>query len=287
MKLSHFQILKVVSDTGSFSAAAATLGCTQSNVSHAIASIEKYVGRKLLIRSRNGCQPMDGSIEIILKGRQLLEILDEMRETKKSVTGLVRIGCFRSVGANLLAPVLSAASAENPNIQFDVFDDTEEQESIRERLTQNQLDIAISSDIDDKRFVSRPFMVDPYVLLLPPGYHGDDIDSYQQLQGLNYIQHTSTCSRSVMQELKSNGFKNPTFRSMANAHNVTALVSAGSGFSILPRLAIAPNHHNCKIMALPTAIQRHFFLITRPASLRSSATNAVLKHVLDWQKSRN
>ncbi|MBJ7309597.1 LysR family transcriptional regulator [Rugamonas sp. CCM 8940] len=286
MKLSHFQILKVVSDTGSFSAAAAILGCTQSNVSHAIATIEKYVGRKLLVRSRSGCQPADGSIEIILKGHQLLEILDGMRQPSDDVSGLVRLGCFRSVGANLLTQVLSAVFLEHPNIQFDVFDDTEEEDGIRERLLHNLLDIAISCDIDDKRFVSKPFMVDPYMLLLPPSFEGD-VDCYSQLRGLHYIQHASTCSRSVMQQLKSHGFENNTFRSMANAHNVAALVDAGAGFSILPRLAIAPFQQRCRLLKLPTPVERHFYLISRPASLRSGAVNAVLKHVQNWRGDGN
>ncbi|MCO8162068.1 LysR family transcriptional regulator [Pseudomonas sp. 21LCFQ02] len=55
MKTHFFKIVQTVAQHGSFSEAAAILGCSQSNISYAIKEVEDYFEKRLFIRSRTGC----------------------------------------------------------------------------------------------------------------------------------------------------------------------------------------------------------------------------------------
>lgn len=56
MKTQFFKIVQTVAQHGSFSEAAAILGCSQSNISYAIKEVEDYFERRLFVRSRTGCK---------------------------------------------------------------------------------------------------------------------------------------------------------------------------------------------------------------------------------------
>ncbi|EKN47033.1 MULTISPECIES: helix-turn-helix domain-containing protein [Pseudomonas syringae group] len=55
MKTHFFKIVQTVAQHGSFSEAAAILGCSQSNISYAIKEVEDFFEKRLFIRSRSGC----------------------------------------------------------------------------------------------------------------------------------------------------------------------------------------------------------------------------------------
>jgi DNA-binding transcriptional LysR family regulator len=55
MKTHFFKVVQTVAAHGSFSEAAAILGCSQSNISYAIKEVEDYFNKRLFIRSRAGC----------------------------------------------------------------------------------------------------------------------------------------------------------------------------------------------------------------------------------------
>lgn len=55
MRTHFFKVVQTVATHGSFSEAAAILGCSQSNISYAIKEVEDYFNKRLFIRSRAGC----------------------------------------------------------------------------------------------------------------------------------------------------------------------------------------------------------------------------------------
>lgn len=56
----ELRVLVAVADTGGFSAAAGTLGMTQSAVSHSVRGSERKIGAVLFERGRAGCPPHPG-----------------------------------------------------------------------------------------------------------------------------------------------------------------------------------------------------------------------------------
>jgi DNA-binding transcriptional LysR family regulator len=108
---SGLRVLREVAQAGSFSAAALSLGYTQSAVSRQVAALEAVSGRRLFDRSRHG-------VTLTPAGTRLLErairILDELDAAMHDVAGEplavgpVRLGAFATAAAGLVPKALAS-----------------------------------------------------------------------------------------------------------------------------------------------------------------------------------
>lgn len=83
MKISQLKALLAIVRTGSFSAAAADLGCTQSNISHTVNEAEKAWGIRLFVRTRQGCKPTPDGVEALRRVTSIVDIFEELTDKKK------------------------------------------------------------------------------------------------------------------------------------------------------------------------------------------------------------
>ncbi|MGZ4239529.1 MAG: LysR family transcriptional regulator [Solirubrobacteraceae bacterium] len=108
---SGLRILREVAQAGSFSAAAQSLGYTQSAVSRQVAALEVAAGRRLFDRSRTG-------VTLTPPGARLLStavrVLDELDVARRKLTGEtetvmrpVRLGAFATAAAGLIPAALA------------------------------------------------------------------------------------------------------------------------------------------------------------------------------------
>lgn len=105
------RVLREVAQTGSFSAAAVSLGYTQSAVSRQVAALEAAVARRLFDRGRQG-------VTLTPAGRRLLRsavrVLDELESARLELAGEqtdggpVRLGAFPAAAAGLVPRALGA-----------------------------------------------------------------------------------------------------------------------------------------------------------------------------------
>ena len=114
-------VLKV-KEVGSFTKAAELLGVTQPALSQMVASLERELGMKLLLRSRHGATLTD-------EGQRLLPLMEEtlmhyrkMRERADEIRGLaagvVRIGTVSSVSCHWLPGIIQAFWQRYPQIDI-------------------------------------------------------------------------------------------------------------------------------------------------------------------------
>jgi DNA-binding transcriptional LysR family regulator len=112
---SALRVLREVAQLGSFSAAARTLGYTQSAVSRQVAALEAVAGRRLFDRSRDG-------VTLTAAGARLLpravRILDELDAAAREAAGAeiaggpVRVGAFATAAAGLVPKALASLPRE-------------------------------------------------------------------------------------------------------------------------------------------------------------------------------
>jgi DNA-binding transcriptional LysR family regulator len=105
------RVLREVAQTGSFSAAAASLGYTQSAVSRQVAALEAAAGRRLFERGRHG-------VALTVAGSRLLtsavRALDELDSARRELAGEqsdgrpVRLGAFPTAVAGLVPRALAS-----------------------------------------------------------------------------------------------------------------------------------------------------------------------------------
>jgi len=83
-----------VSDTHSFSAAAARLNVTQSTVSHQIARLEEHLGKQLFERTTRNCRITADGRDLVPYAARVLQSVDEMEQNFKPqlISGTVVIG---------------------------------------------------------------------------------------------------------------------------------------------------------------------------------------------------
>ncbi|MFI6171178.1 LysR family transcriptional regulator [Nocardia sp. NPDC051052] len=119
VSLTALRVFRAVAEQGTFTAAAGTLGYTQSAVSRQIATIERVAGAALLERHREGVK-LTAAGHLVL--RRATAVLDQIDATARELSGLpahtatVRVGWFPSAGAALLPKAIAALRQSHPGI---------------------------------------------------------------------------------------------------------------------------------------------------------------------------
>lgn len=109
------RVLREVAQSGSFSAAARSLGYTQSAVSRQVAALEAVAGRRLFDRRRDGVRLTAAGARLLPRAVQILAELDlAVREAAgpKAAAGPVRLGAFATAAAGLVPKALAPLAPE-------------------------------------------------------------------------------------------------------------------------------------------------------------------------------
>ncbi|MER5450947.1 LysR family transcriptional regulator [Streptomyces sp. NPDC002766] len=120
VSLTALRVFRAVAEQGTFTAAAVSLGYTQSAVSRQIAAIERAAGAELLQRRRDGVR-LTSAGRVVM--RRATVVLDEIDATARELSGLpgqggtVRLGWFPSAGAVLVPRALAALRRTDPGLQ--------------------------------------------------------------------------------------------------------------------------------------------------------------------------
>ncbi|MFB7112056.1 LysR family transcriptional regulator [Streptomyces sp. NPDC056291] len=119
VSLTALRVFRAVVEQGTFTAAAAALGYTQSAVSRQIASIERTAGAELLERRRDGVR-LTAAGRVVM--RRATVVLDEIDATARELSGLpepggtVRLGWVPSAGTTVVPYALAALRRSDPNV---------------------------------------------------------------------------------------------------------------------------------------------------------------------------
>jgi DNA-binding transcriptional LysR family regulator len=109
------RVLREVAQAGSFSAAAQSLGYTQSAVSRQVAALEAVAGRRLFDRSRHGVTLTPAGTRLLSRA---VRVLDELDGARRELGGEmlaarpVRLGAFATAAAGLVPRALATLPAE-------------------------------------------------------------------------------------------------------------------------------------------------------------------------------
>jgi DNA-binding transcriptional LysR family regulator len=143
LSLTALRILREIAERGSFSAAAAATGYTQSAVSRQAASLETAVGRPLFERRHDGVRLTAAGMTLLHRAARAL---DELAAAERELNGgppmrvLVRLGAFTSAGA-WLVPRVAAAVRALPEVEL--VTQTGSSRSLIRALRAGSLDLAV------------------------------------------------------------------------------------------------------------------------------------------------
>jgi DNA-binding transcriptional LysR family regulator len=119
VSLVGLRVVREVAERGTFSAAAMSLGYTQSAVSRQVAAVERVAGSPLFERRRSGVHLTPTGRVILRHAATVLDALDAADRELRGLpaeTGTVRLGIFPAAGAVLLPAALTVLRRTHPGI---------------------------------------------------------------------------------------------------------------------------------------------------------------------------
>jgi len=162
--------LVAVADDGSFRAAAARLGYTQSAISHQIALLERALGSALFVRpGGRGAVSLTAAGEVAYHhARRALAALAslevEVRATQRGERESLHIGVFQTAAAELVPPALRALGERHPAVEI-VLVEIERGDEI-DALARGRLDVAFVLNPEPLDAIEAiPLLEDPWVIL--------------------------------------------------------------------------------------------------------------------------
>src|SRR5580658_10237995 len=143
MELKHLQALLGIADTGSFSAAALTIGTVQSNVSAHVARLERELDVQLVDRA-SGRLTDEGDV-VVERARRIMSELDalvaDVTALRQEVVGTVRLGMIGTTGRWLIPQLFDLLRVRHPHVHLNVAEGSSTQLELL--LASGQLDLAV------------------------------------------------------------------------------------------------------------------------------------------------
>lgn len=127
LSLRQLELFCAAAEHGSFAAAAQALFLTPNAVALAVRELESTVGAQLCVRHRSRGVTLTPSGAHLLDGaRQLLRDADELYQSLGSLDGPLRgpvsVGCYSTLAATVLPPLMHGFSAAHPSLDLSIRD---------------------------------------------------------------------------------------------------------------------------------------------------------------------
>lgn len=290
----HLRVLRAVTRTGSFSAAARELGCTQPAVSQQMKALEAAAGTPLLVRTGRETRPTEAGEALVRHATGILAGLTAAEEEVAALAGLragrVRLVSFPSGSSTLVPTAVAAMRADHPGTRVSLVE-AEPPRSV-EMLRAGDCEIALAfrydavpgehvpaEDWEADDLVVRPLLTDRLVGLVPEGHPFADAEEVGigTLAEEPWIAGCPRCRRHLVQVCEAAGFTPRIDFATDDYPAVVGLVGAGLGVAVLPELAVeSVRPRGTRAVRVVPAVQREVVALTLPDLARVPAVAAML-----------
>ncbi|MER8237098.1 LysR family transcriptional regulator [Streptomyces sp. NPDC101490] len=285
----HLRVLRAVAATGSFSAAARELGCTQPAVSQQMKALEASAGTPLLIRAAREMRLTQAGEVLVRHASGILAGLTAAEEEVAAIAGLragrVRLVSFPSGSSTLVPTALAALRAAHPGTRVSLVE-AEPPRSV-EMLREGDCDVALAfrygtgqAEWDD--LVVRPILADRLVGLVPEGHRlaGAGSVGIAELADESWIAGCPRCRRQLVDVCEEAGFTPRIDFATDDYPAVVGLVGAGLGVAVLPELAIeSVRPKGARTVTVEPAVEREIVALTLPDLAQVPAVAATLEEL--------
>jgi len=289
LNLERLRTLHAVATHGSLIAAAQALNVTTSAVSQALSKLEEEVGERLLERRGRSVGLTDAATLLSDHAARALSMLAEaeaeLDARKGLVAGQLTLGAFATAVRGLAPAVLRRMHLAYPDLQVTLHE-MEASDSIP-LLERGGLDLVVAQDWVNaplglpEGLAKAPLLDDVADIALPRGHRlaGRRTIALEDLAGEPWITWPlgSICHDWLMQTLRRHGH-DPLVRHTALEYATQlALVAAGLGAAVLPRLGRGPVPSGVRIVSVTPTLHRHVYAIWRADASRRTAITAAVK----------
>ncbi|SDJ76257.1 LysR family transcriptional regulator [Streptomyces indicus] len=289
LDLGRLRALHAVSVHGSVAAAAAALGYTPSAVSQQITKLERETRSKLLERRGRGVALTEEALHLAAAAQELLAIVERaettLEERRGKPTGLLTIGAFATAARGLLPGVLATLAREHPGL--DVRMNEVDPHLSVDLVARGMLDLAVAHDWDIAPLpapegVEQAVIGDDRCDLLVSEHHPLAARASvrrAELGGERWICQPpgTVCHDWLVRTLRAAGCEPDLAHQAAEYHTQLALVAAGLGVALVPRLGRGPLPAGVRAVPIEPVPVRRLYALWRPGAARRPAITATVR----------
>lgn len=263
---------------GTVSAAAESLGYSQSAVSHQLAALSRATGAVLLTRAGRGVRLTEEGRALAARGREVIDLLERTEREAVAMAhaeeGRILLAAFPSAVASLVPGILAVVSRRHPGLEIELVD-AEPPEAL-DSLRRGRVDAALSfSYIDDDagEDLETVRLLDDVLYLVTHPLGIEDIADGAQCR---WVTGCARCHEQLIAVGRANGFTPETAYASDDYVAVQALVAAGVGAALLPGMALSAYRHRA-VRVRPLAEEhRRIEIVTRAERPRPAVIDVLV-----------
>ncbi len=289
MNISKYKALLTAVDMGSLSAAAQSLGYTQSGLTHMMNGIEDEFGFSILQRGYYGIKLTPAGERIIPKIRQLVAceeaLAAEVDLVKSYGDDVIRIGAFSSMAGTWLPAIMEKFSSEFPDITVNIQTGTVAE--LYGGLDEGRYDICFGTKNLKYDFKWVPLQNDRFNAILPKDYPIDskefDISRFNGtkflMPGLGFDDDIGA----VFNEWNVKPFVTPTY---VDDPAIISMVEHGLGVSMLSDLIIQGRSESVCVLPIVPEVSRTLTIATKADKVMTLPLKRLVAITKDFAKTK-
>ena len=286
MNISKFKVLLTAVDMGSFSAAAAKLGYTQSGLTHMMNALEDELGFSLLQRGYFGVKLTPGGERIIPTIRQLVACEDalenEIELVKSYGDNVIRIGAYSSMAATILPVIVERLSAEFADVTVNIQTGTVTE--LYGGLDEGRFDVCFCTKKTRYDFKWTVLGNDPFYAILPKDYPAGEDFPVSGFNGTKFLMPGLGFDDeigAVFNEYGVKPFVTPTY---VDDPAIISMVEHGLGISMLSRLILVGHRADIKMLPVVPEVSRTLAVAVRQDKVLGAPLKRLLAITKDFTK---
>jgi DNA-binding transcriptional LysR family regulator len=292
-ELKQLKILLAVARAGSFSSAADALAYTQPAVSKILAGLEREVGTTLIDRGTRPLRLTDAGEALAHRAEaalaQIAAAEEELHAIGRLGGGRLRIATFASAGSGFVVGALRKFRRAHPHVDV-TLSEIGMPSALARGLRACDFDLGVTFDYPETGedlgadLDLHPLLDDPFDLVVPRGHplaerervrFADLIDEDWLMPDFG---RDSPSFRMIDRRCADAGFEPRVVLHINDCQMTQALVAAGEGIALLPRLMLHPLRPGVRIKPLAKAAPiRRISALRLPTRYRAPATERFIE----------
>jgi molybdate transport repressor ModE-like protein len=300
LSFERLRTLHAVASHGSINAAAKALHVTNSAVSQQIAKLESEVGQSLLERNGRGVRVTDAAAVLVAHTQRMMALMEsaeaDFDAQRNSIFGRITVAAFPTAARGLAPQALRSLCDTCPQLTV-VLTEQEPPASVPS-LVHGDVDLVIAQDwanapLPPLEGLSKALLLDDIADIALPASHPlagretIDLDDLRSERWITWEQTASSvsdshlparwCDQWLVYTLRSRGHE-PVVAHTAGEHATQiALVAAGLGVCVIPRLGRDLLPREVRIVAVRPMLRRQVYALWRTANTRRRAISVTVE----------
>ncbi|TPR50375.1 LysR family transcriptional regulator [Apilactobacillus micheneri] len=275
-----YRAFVTVINEGSFHHAAQLLDVTPSAISHSIDKLEQQLGFSLLIRNRSGVKLTEDGKLILPTIQEILNNEDRLKQEAANIKGLtagtVKIGAFSSACISWLPGIVHKFREQYPKINIEVTQSSFN--NINTQVHQGNIDLGFTCQPINENLIKVLLVKDQIYCITPKGFvpkNGNSI-TIEDTKNERFILQKSDYDGDTKEVLDKYKVQTNSIQFSIDDQSIIAMVEAGLGMGILPRLAFNKQNSNVTAYPFDEEYYRSIFLVMNNVQMKIPATKKMI-----------